>query len=713
MYTPALHWPHRARTRRRHRVMPTALPLLAAVLVCGCGSASLPDDPRAYPVQVEELRRFSPDVAWLCALPGDSAGGRLLEAHLQPPSHEYFAEISSPAGELIHQRTELAPDAPGPAAFSLLPVSQPPALRPAARPFVFHAATTAGEAALVRMTVAGGRRDTLLRVARPAGLARDDPWDISLNGPWWPDTSAAAVLVSVNYGVTPLPREIIAFDSLDARLPRFRFRSGGQLQFQGCLDGDGDGVDEWLFGSTAPCHGLSVDGLHDSTAWFIALRQDGRPLWMRSTPAGGGNSRLLARRGPRTLIGLRAYQHFLKDRQERHTVLTRLDPATGTVLATRDLPGEVVVVDGWERLLHVDLVRGRLQWLDDGLQPRGRAVRIPGAGRPVGTTLVDDRGRRLFQLGLATGDVLLLDEALSVRGRLPARLLGEEALRPPVATTSHAPFWYPATGGDGMLRLVRPVSVPWWRWWTWRHRWVLFGIGLPLLVAAAAWGVHRARLRFRTARLLEAFTQRQFALQEQERTRIARELHDELGQELVLTRLAILRAHPEAASSAHPASEWLAGLDGALASMRRLIDELRPAVLDQLGLRAALDWQLRRVTRQAGLDAALEDDGHEPELPRELETALFRIHQEALTNVVKHAGASRVRSGLWDLGDRLRLEVADDGRGLDQAGAGSGHGLTGARERLRPWQGRLSLENGQGLRLRVEIDWARVREGRP
>lgn len=197
----------------------------------------------------------------------------------------------------------------------------------------------------------------------------------------------------------------------------------------------------------------------------------------------------------------------------------------------------------------------------------------------------------------------------------------------------------------------------------------------------------------------------------QERNRLARELHDSVAQTLYgLTLQAEAAGRKLSAGQLPQVAEDLRFLatsaQETLQETRLLIFELRPPLLDEVGLAGALRARLDAVERRSGLacDLAIEDTG---ELAPELETALFRIAQEALNNVLKHAGASKVSISLMPDGDRLRLEIADDGAGFDpESGAAArGYGLQSMRERAEQLGGRLQVDSapGQGARVIVEV----------
>ncbi len=180
---------------------------------------------------------------------------------------------------------------------------------------------------------------------------------------------------------------------------------------------------------------------------------------------------------------------------------------------------------------------------------------------------------------------------------------------------------------------------------------------------------------------LERCRRRVIGAQESERLRVAQELHDEIGQNLTAAppQLARVRklAGPDLQDEVGAATETVrANLD----DLRRIAQRLRPQALDELGLTSALSQFSARLSVQAGLEIEAHLDGRLPPLTREEELVIYRVAQEALTNIVRHAGATHSELVLERAPDRLTLRVADDGRGLgDEALAGGG--IRGMHER--------------------------------
>jgi signal transduction histidine kinase len=217
---------------------------------------------------------------------------------------------------------------------------------------------------------------------------------------------------------------------------------------------------------------------------------------------------------------------------------------------------------------------------------------------------------------------------------------------------------------------------------------------------------------------LRALTHKLLSVREEEAARIAQELHDELGQELSVLKLELERVRKTVLAHGGGKTDEAVSLideigdrvDGAVQSVRRISSELRPGVLDRLGLVAGLEWLLHEFGRRSGLEIDLTARGvHEP-VSEEVSTALFRITQEALTNIVRHAHASHVRAELEERGGRLTLTIADDGAGFDPRTAENAPslGLLGIRERTARLGGEVRVQSapGSGTMLAVTVNKA-------
>ena len=200
-------------------------------------------------------------------------------------------------------------------------------------------------------------------------------------------------------------------------------------------------------------------------------------------------------------------------------------------------------------------------------------------------------------------------------------------------------------------------------------------------------------------------TRRALGAQEGERSRIARELHDEVGQQLTALLLRLTSARRLAGADLEPILVEAHGLArGALDDVRRVARELRPEALDDLGLPSALAALAERFAGQAGLRVNHELQPVVPPLTAEEELVVYRVAQEALTNVVRHAGCERAELTLRVTDDALVLDVRDQGRGFHPA-AVAANGLLGMRERALLIGGQLDVRSrpGRGTLVRLAL----------
>jgi PAS domain S-box-containing protein len=201
------------------------------------------------------------------------------------------------------------------------------------------------------------------------------------------------------------------------------------------------------------------------------------------------------------------------------------------------------------------------------------------------------------------------------------------------------------------------------------------------------------------------------AAREEERIRIAREIHDELGQALAGLKMDVAWLQRSLARQAPAISSKLEDMsvliDGTVQAVRRISAELRPSLLDDLGLAAAIEWQLDEFRERTGLECLFTSNLKDTALEADSATALFRIFQEALTNVARHAHATQVTVKLDEGPDSLTLCIQDNGRGIseEEMQAAKSFGLLGMRERVYLLEGEIDLHGapGQGTTVTVRI----------
>jgi len=207
---------------------------------------------------------------------------------------------------------------------------------------------------------------------------------------------------------------------------------------------------------------------------------------------------------------------------------------------------------------------------------------------------------------------------------------------------------------------------------------------------------------------LRALAARLQSVREEERTRVAREIHDELGQALTAIKLesaSLLRDLPmDAGLQSNRAESIMKLAEDTIVAVRRISTELRPGILDDLGLTASIEWAAEEFQSRTGTICGLDLPADDIAIDREHATALFRILQETLTNVARHANATQVNIRLVQNGD-LSLEVRDDGKGIreGQLSAGQSLGILGMRERALLLGGELTISGGPGKGTIVKV----------
>ncbi|AJD45562.1 sensor histidine kinase protein (plasmid) [Rhizobium gallicum bv. gallicum R602sp] len=228
-------------------------------------------------------------------------------------------------------------------------------------------------------------------------------------------------------------------------------------------------------------------------------------------------------------------------------------------------------------------------------------------------------------------------------------------------------------------------------------------IAVPAVLIVFATGM---LLTLRERRLadskLKQLAQRIIDTQEEERARLARELHDGISQNLIGVRYAIDLASRKVASQTEDAARAIdrgaEALNGAIKEVRRLSHDLRPRALDDLGLTPALKALCDNFSERTGIETRLEALPFKNMLKPEASTALYRVAQEALNNVERHSGATRVDIRIWNVGGRVRMTISDNGNGFDETIAegkkalGGGLGLRNMQERLAHFGGLLLIK---------------------
>jgi PAS domain S-box-containing protein len=199
-------------------------------------------------------------------------------------------------------------------------------------------------------------------------------------------------------------------------------------------------------------------------------------------------------------------------------------------------------------------------------------------------------------------------------------------------------------------------------------------------------------------------------VREQERKSIAREIHDELGQTLTALKMDVswLRnKYRDYATIAEKTTSMLGLIDSTIRTVKRISADLRPVVLDDLGLVAAIEWQAEEFQKRTGIRCTVRFHPNDIRLDRALSIAVFRIYQEALTNVMRHAEATRVNASLEDRNGKITLRVEDNGKGItvEEISKPQSFGLMGMRERVLFFGGNVDIDgtSDKGTSITITI----------
>lgn len=301
------------------------------------------------------------------------------------------------------------------------------------------------------------------------------------------------------------------------------------------------------------------------------------------------------------------------------------------------------------------------------------AIGIDGVSRQYGFTFLPELGWTIFA-GVRTAEVMQTVRTMVVIGAAGAAaitllisviaIVMSRGIQRPVHALMHATENAARTGYGRAEALDGPLEIA---------------------RLAAAFNAMVAQ-RSESEQHLKAMSERLLLVQEQERMRVARELHDDLGQSLTALKMDVIglleksRHSPDAAPMV---ARILRTIDSTVTAVQRISSELRPSALDDLGLFAALESEARLFEERTGIECDLSLPDDLPGIDEAVTVAVYRMIQEAMTNVARHSNASRVEIRVRRRAAELLLEIRDDGRGIgsDEIAARSAHGVNGIRER--------------------------------
>lgn len=291
-------------------------------------------------------------------------------------------------------------------------------------------------------------------------------------------------------------------------------------------------------------------------------------------------------------------------------------------------------------------------------------------------------------------------------GRDPASLVGKHIWTEfPEGVGQPFHQAYERAMATGRAEVIEDHYAPWDRWFENRIHPAADGVSIFFHEITGRKQAERQLAEY--AAQLEAMSRRLLKAQEDERRAIARELHDEVGQALTAVKLSLaaLRRRVADEEGAALLADGLGVVDQAIVQVRDRSLDLRPPMLDDIGLAGTLEWLVHRLQAKVSLRIAADIAPLAERPAPEVESAAFRIVQEALTNVLRHAGAREARVRLWQEEGLLCLSVQDDGVGFDPQSREAGFGLSGMRERALLLGGEFMLESspGKGAEIRARL----------
>jgi len=205
-------------------------------------------------------------------------------------------------------------------------------------------------------------------------------------------------------------------------------------------------------------------------------------------------------------------------------------------------------------------------------------------------------------------------------------------------------------------------------------------------------------------------------VREEEQTRIAREIHDELGQLLSIIKINISSAdkkmHRSIVEAKDNLAEAIKTVDNTMFTVRKIAAGLRPAILDDLGLFAALEWHSQEFEKLNNIQVTFDLPDPEIHVEKNIATGIYRIYQETLTNILRHSGADKITASIKIIEDQIILSVSDNGKGFDpkEVKAKKTLGLLGMNERVLLMKGQLKIESvlGKGTNIKVIVPVAKI-----
>ncbi|MDK9699901.1 MAG: sensor histidine kinase [bacterium] len=523
-----------------------------------------------------------------------------------------------------------------------------------------------------------------------------------------------------NYYPRQIPRELYLLDSIHPLKKRFTFQTGNHLSFAQAIDLDNDGADEFLVNFNSDFTGFDVNGYSSNFGYFAALRSDGSLLWSVKRDIGGGSCRFAVRKSPR--LRLYAYQNVANYSPTIHYNVCELEPTSGRILREYRGNGSIaiptIVTDSLRFGIEVNKKNATARWLTERFAPMPEVVTLPNLASVAAERFVPGKGLPTILFGYSGST------------SIPHHLLDEDLQ--PVAITHYTIQRYQShAANDTIQRFVqsqdRTIFIGYDRnrlyallylehnpyWWFVRYRWDLIIAGIAFGLGGGGYFglrfLQKKKLHQQAQKRIHALTIELLRAEENERKRIATDLHDTVAQELLALQFDIMDIQGADNRQVSSISKKIKKITE---EVRDISHQLLPTDLEKRGLIKCIasyseDFQLR-----TGIVVSCNVSLRSPvEISNEISLTIFRIVQEALTNIRKHAEAKSVMIMMRLDMERLYVTIQDDGKGFDtavripEAMIAKRMGLVGIRERMKMIGGVLSIESqvGKGTVVSIEI----------
>ncbi len=713
--------------------------LASALILFSAGCEYYPKDSKAYPIQYEELAHGlnayvqPPKLIFL----GDTLGYKVVDYQEPQESYQFYASISDPFNRHVFdqmsiRRSELF-GATGEISFHNSDVLDGDNDGIEESYFFLK---TRNKLKFYQNDLLDREITLLDSISLPDSLA-DYPFDSLVRIlPWLPAPGMADTVKVFSRdhfsGYVPLPRDYKIYSGSFENTPLCSFQFSNPLaRNRYYLDLDGDSELEFLLSTYQTCNGRKVDGFTDNNGYVICVNSDGSFRWVLDTGTHGGMVEIAFQPGiPDTLYVLDCQDTF-GDGEEK-SVFYKLNPEDGTVYDQRSMPGRcsiIVTNDSYSTSFvatEYDGIETIVTLFDYNFTPLKR-TRVPKPLIFLRNYNLEEPFGLLLYLTESQSGTLLMDADLRVVAYSPVRLHSKKMSY----VSKSGQYIFMGYRGDGRYTTYRLLRVPWYRWWTWRWRYLLLA---ALVVPAAGFGIfmlvrYELARRKHTRELIDAYTRlnsshaelqelhsqlnaliaRQYNTQEEFRRKMARDLHDNMGGHWSavkhMVEAIILQLKSQDSGLKTGLMNLIYTVEEGADKTRQVSYDLLPPLIDELGLVPALDDYLKRYEKVYGIEIERAIDLQLPRNNRELETSLFRIVQEALTNVQKYAGVNEVQVNVFEYENSLHVQVIDEGRGFDQETNRhkSSLGLFNMQQRVLPYHGKVKINSALGEGTTIEV----------